>query len=117
MARLFGFLRRVARPKHAMPVRLVDCEYCDSDHVVPVAWKESGELGWWIRVRCGECAFVRDVEVSNEEAKRFERDVDRGVMDIATTVARLERERMIADANALTNALRRDLIGPGDFCR
>ena len=74
-------------------------------------------MSWWIRLRCGECAFVRDVEVSNEEAKRYERELDRGVNDIATTVARLERMRMIADTNALTNALRRDLIGPGDFCR
>lgn len=100
-----------------MPARLGDCERCDSDYVVPVAWEESGELGWWIRVRCGECAFVRDVEVSNEEAKHFERELDRGVQDLARTLARLERERMIADTAALATALQRDLIDPGDFCR
>jgi hypothetical protein len=67
--------------------------------------------------RCGECGFVGDVEVTNEEAKRFERQLDRGVQQIAMTVAHLERERMISDAEALTAALQRDLIDPGDFCR
>jgi uncharacterized Zn finger protein len=52
-----------------IPARVLDCERCDSDSVVPVAWQESGELNWWIRVRCGECGFVRDVEVTNEEAE------------------------------------------------
>jgi hypothetical protein len=33
------------------------------------------------------------------------------------TVGRLERERMISHAEALTAALQRDLIDPGDFCR
>jgi hypothetical protein len=47
---------------------------------------------------------VRDVEeVSNEQAARFERELDRGVADIAATVARIERE----GADALTAALRR----------
>ncbi len=99
-----------------MSIRLGDCERCDSDCVIPVAWHECGEFGWWIRARCGECAFVREVEVSDEEAKRFERELDRGVQVIARTVARLEREHMIADVDALTTALQCDLIDPGDFC-
>jgi hypothetical protein len=117
MSRLLGPLRRLRRTAYPMPARLLECERCDSDYVIPVAWQECGESGWWIRVRCGECAFVREVEASNEEAKRFDRELDRGVQDIARTVARLERERMIADAHALTAALRHDLIDPGDFCR
>jgi hypothetical protein len=117
MSRLPGLLRSLWRTAYPRPARLGECDRCHSDYVIPVAWQESGELGWWIRVRCGECTFVRDVEVSNEEAKRFERELDRGVQDIAATVARLERERMIADADALTTALQRDLIDPGDFCR
>lgn len=117
ISRLLGPLRRLRRTAYPMPARLLDCERCDSDYVIPVAWQESGELDWCIRLRCGECGFVRDVEVSNEEAKRFERELDRGVREIASTVARLEHERMIADAYALTTALQRDLIDPGDFCR
>jgi hypothetical protein len=44
--------------------------FCGSDYVIPVAWRESGGLGWWVCLHCGECAFVRDVEVGDEEAKR-----------------------------------------------
>lgn len=116
-SRLFDRLRRRRRTAYPTPPQLGDCERCDSGYVVPVAWHENGESGWWIRLRCGECAFVREVEVSNEEAQRFERELDRGVQDIAATVARIARERMIADADALTTALQRDLIDPGDFCR
>jgi hypothetical protein len=97
--------------------RLVDCERCSCDYVNPVTWEERGETRWWIRLRCGECGYVREVEVSNEEARRFDRELDRGVGDIAATVARLERDGMIADAEVLTAALQRDLIDPGDFCR
>jgi hypothetical protein len=114
-SRLLGLLQRLRTA--AMPARLVDCDCCNSNYVIPVAWEEDGEFGWWIRVRCGECASVREVDVTNEEAKRFERELDRGVKDIASTLARLERERMIADTDALTTALQRNLIDPGDFCR
>jgi hypothetical protein len=117
ISRLVGRFRRLRRNLYPSSARLVDCVCCDSDYVIPVAWEECGKSGWWIRVRCGECGFVRDIEVSNEDAKRFERDLDRGVHDIAAAVARRERERMIVDANALISALRRDLIDPGDFCR
>ena len=57
-------------------------------------------------------ARVREVEVSNAEAMRFERELDPGVQQIATTLARLEREHMIAEVDALTAALQRDLIDP-----
>jgi hypothetical protein len=36
---------------------------------------------------------------------------------IAMAVSRLERARMIFDAEALTAELLPDLIDPGDFCR
>ena len=69
--------------------RLVDCGRCGSDFVSPVAWHEAAvrpvRLGWgapmtrwWIRLRCGECGDVREVEVSDAEAKRFERDLEDG---------------------------------------
>jgi hypothetical protein len=114
-SRLLGLLQRVRTA--AMPARLVDCECCGSHYVIPVAWEEDGEFGWWIRVRWGECASVREVDVTNEEAKRVERELDRGVKDIASALARLELEHKIADAVALTTVLQRDLIDRGDFCR
>lgn len=60
---------------------------------------------------------MREVEVSNHEARRFDRELDQGLERIAATVARLERDQMIAATEALTAALRRDLIDAGDFHR
>ena len=82
----------------------------------PVSWHELGETDWWVRLRCGEC-FVREVEVTNQEVQRFERELDRGVEEIAAEFARLDRKRMIADSDTIAAALQRDLIDPGDFCR
>ena len=100
-----------------MRTRLVDCGRCGSDFVNPVSWHESGETHWWIRLRCGECGVVREMEVSNDDAKRFDGDLDRGQARIVATVARLDRERMIADCDTLAAALKRDLIDPDDFRR
>jgi hypothetical protein len=70
-----------------------------------------------MRLRCGECGLVREVEVTDEEAQRFDRELDRGLDEIAAAVVRLDRERMIAEADAITAALEHDLIDPGDFSR
>jgi hypothetical protein len=119
-SRFIELLQRIAGPKYPLPAatgRLVHCARCDSDFVNPVSWDERGETDWWIRLRCGECGAVREVEVSNDEARRFDRELDVGLEWIAATVARLEREHMIAYTEVLTAALQRDLIDPGDFCR
>jgi hypothetical protein len=80
--------------------------------VNPVSWDAQGESDWWIRLRCGECDLVREVEVSHEEAKRFEVELDRGMAKIASTVAQLDRERMVVESDILAAALERDLIDP-----
>ena len=115
--KLGDLLRRLARPAHRLQSRLVVCVGCHADFVNPVSWHEVSETHWWIRLRCGECGFVREVEVTNEEAQRFEHELDRGVKQIAAAFVRLDRQRMIADSDAMTAALERDLIDPGDFCR
>jgi RNase P subunit RPR2 len=111
-AKVRRFLRRLARPVYPRHTRLVVCERCYSEFVNPVSWQVQGETHWWIRLRCGECGLVREVEVTNEEAKRLESDLDRGVHEIAASLARLDREQMIADSDTLTAALDRDLIDP-----
>jgi hypothetical protein len=110
-------LNRFVRPAHRLESRLVLCVGCHADFVNPVSWHVVSETHWWMRLRCGECGFVREVEVIDEEAKRFEHELDRGVQQIAAAIARLDRERMIADSNTIAAALERDLIDPGDFSR
>jgi hypothetical protein len=115
--KLRGLLGRLVRRAHRLESRLVVCVCCHADFVNPVAWHELNESHWWIRLRCGECGFVREVEVTDEEAQDFEHELDRGVKQIEAAFARLDRRRMIADSDALAAALERDLIDPGDFCR
>jgi hypothetical protein len=93
--RLLDFLRHLNLPRRqlpAPPARLVDCGRCGSDFVNPVTWHGDGPSHWWIRLRCGECGVVRERLVSNEDAARFEYDLDLGVADIAAAVARIERD-------------------------
>jgi ribosomal protein S27AE len=117
ISQLLEHLGHLAGATYPIQARLVDCERCGSDFVNPVAWHEQGETHWWMRLRCGQCGVVREVEVSNEEAERFDRELDRLQVKIAAAVARLDRERMIADCHTLTVALERDLIDPCDFYR
>ena len=55
--------------------------------------------------------------MTDDEAQRFEHELDRGVEQIAAAIVRLDRERIIAEADAIMAALERDLIDPGDFFR
>ena len=110
MARLFRRPRR--RPAAN---ELMHCAPCGSDFVTPVDWAEHGEAGWWMRLRCGECGEAREVVVEQDTADRFDRALDRGCNTIATTLRRLDRERMTAEVEAFATALRLDLLDAADF--
>jgi hypothetical protein len=114
-AKLGLALRRILGPTHGLHEALVVCRRCGSDFANPVSWHEQGAAAWWIRLRCGGCDFVREVEVSNEEADSYDAELDRGTAKIATTLASLDRARMLVEADVFKIALERDLIGPGDF--
>jgi len=115
--KLLTSLRRLAGPTYPDSDRLVDCATCRSDTVNPVRWHVLDESTWWIRLRCGACGSVREVEASNEEAGRLDADLDRGLNEIAAVIAKLDRAEMAAASDALTAALERDLVGPDDFRR
>jgi hypothetical protein len=104
ISRLLRPARHLRGPRQAIRNRLINCWICGSEFVNPVFWHERDETHWWIRLRCGECGAVREVVVSNEDAKRFDDDLDRGVAKIGATVARLDRAR-------------RELNDRSDFCR
>jgi hypothetical protein len=120
VARLLELLARVAGPR--LPVaqaseRLIQCGRCRAACVVPVERHERSEAQWWIRLRCGECEFIRYVVATNAQVARFERDVEVGRAVIASAVERADRPRMLADVAALIEALERDLIDASDFRR
>ena len=94
---------------------LIYCAVCGSSVVNPVDWDESDEGRWWVLLRCGECAWSREVIITDDEAQQLERDLEPGFREIARVMARLDRERMARDAESFITALHQDLIGPADF--
>jgi hypothetical protein len=95
--------------------RLELCAMCGRDFVNPVDWQPAGPEHWWLLLRCGECATWREVTVSNAVARRYDAELDRRAGIVAAALERLDRERMIVEAEAMTTALRLCLIDAADF--
>jgi hypothetical protein len=112
--RVFGRLMRRAQDVEA-DERLEQCPMCGRDFVNPVAWEPVGPEHWWLLLRCGECEARREVTVTNAVARRYDAELNRRADVLAALLARLDRERMMGEAEALTIALRRSLIDAADF--
>lgn len=108
-----GRLRRAWNAKR--DAQLERCGVCGRDFVNPVEWAPDGPEHWWLLLRCGECETWRDITVTNEVARRYDAELDRRGRVLAALLERLDRERMIVEAEALTIALRRGLIDAADF--
>ena len=94
---------------------LHQCLVCHDDYVVPVWWEEVGDERWHMLLRCAQCDTYRDVVVTNDVARVFERDLQRGMDQIAASADRTDRARMVAEVDVLIAALEHDLIDAGDF--
>jgi hypothetical protein len=120
-AKLKQFLLRLRGPM--LPIgmtgaaneRLILCASCRSSVVNPVDWEENDETRWWVRLRCGACGETHETVVTNGQVKRLERDLAPGLRQIAETVERLDRERMLWEVDVFVAALERNLIGAADF--
>ena len=88
---------------------------CGRDFVNPVDWEPVGSEYWRILLRCGECETWREVVVTNAVARRYDVELDRRAAVLAASWERLDRERMIAEVEAMTTALRLGLIDAADF--
>jgi hypothetical protein len=91
------------------------CVFCGSDFVTPVESREIGGGARLLLLRCGECGTWRQAIAPPGAAEAFDRALDAGAETITRTLERLDRERMVAQAEAFTAALHRDLIDAGDF--
>ena len=94
---------------------LHQCHLCHDDYVVPVWWEATDDEHRQILLRCAQCETYRDVVVGNDVAEAYERDLARGRADIAASLKRSDRARMLAELPVLIVALERDLIDAGDF--
>jgi hypothetical protein len=111
----FPFSRRTNSP--AIDADLMVCRSCRSEYVIPVDLAEQEDEAWWIRLRCGECGFVREVVVSDPTAQDYDRRLNHGMNEIARVLRRQELEQMARDADKLAIALELDLVDAGDFVR
>jgi hypothetical protein len=94
---------------------LGQCCLCRADAVVPVDWDELDDERWHMLLRCAECETYRDVVVTDDVAKRYEADLQRGMAEIAAALERSDRARMASEVRAFVTALERDLIDAADF--
>jgi hypothetical protein len=112
---MFPFSRRTNSP--AVDADLVVCRSCRSKYVIPVDLAVQEDKAWWIRLRCGECGFVREVVVSDAAAQDYDGLLNHGMDEIARVLRRQELEQMARDADTFATALERDLLDAGDFLR
>jgi flavoprotein len=94
---------------------LEHCAFCTKDFVNPVDWEPVTPEAWWMLLRCGECHTFREVTVTNAVAERFDLELDRRADMLQRALAKLDRERMLAQAEAMIGALRQGLIDAADF--
>jgi hypothetical protein len=104
-------------PAHLAHAPLILCEACRSATANPVDWCVADDARWWIRLRCGDCGWSREVIVPDAVAHRLERDLEPGLRAIAAAADQLDRERMTEEVARFLTGLEHDLIGPDDFAR
>ena len=66
-------------------------------------------------LRCGACDVRREAIVSNQEAARFDRDLDIAEADMRREADLLSREQLAEEAERFATALELDLIDAEDF--
>jgi hypothetical protein len=93
----------------------LECLICRSGFVCPMEWGAADDAHWWPLSRCRECGVWSEIVITNQQAGRLDLVLDRQQRAIHRAAARLEAERMAAEAEAFIDALRRDLIDAADF--
>jgi uncharacterized Zn finger protein len=114
---ILAFARRPRRAERQQDpeLQLEICGMCGRDFVTPVEWEPRGPDWWRILLRCGECGTWRDVTVTNAVAQRYDVVLNLRAVGMAATLDRMDRERMLGQAEAMTIALELGLIDAADF--
>lgn len=103
-----------ARPEDHDP-DLCRCGTCGSLLVQPLDWALVGRAHWRVTLRCPNCEWIGTGIFTQETVDRFDRDLDRGMRKLSTTLARVSRACMEAEIEQFATALASDLIVPFDF--
>jgi hypothetical protein len=67
---------------------LHECRLCHDDYVVPVWWDALEGDRWHMLLRCAQCETYREVVVADDVARVYERDLERGIAEIAAALER-----------------------------
>ena len=91
------------------------CGGCDCPFVQPLDWDLVGRSHWRVTLRCPNCEWVGTGVFSQGAVDRFDRELDRGMRKLQSTLARVSRACMEADIESFAQALEAYLIVPFDF--
>jgi flavoprotein len=114
-----GALNRL-RGKGSQPdpeLHLESCVMCKADFVNPFDWEPVGATHWWMLLRCGACDTWRELTTTNELAERFDLELERRQDIVRRALEKLDRKRMIAEAETMIQMLRHGLVDAADFAR
>jgi hypothetical protein len=91
------------------------CGGCECEFVQPLDWDLVGRSHWRVTLRCPNCEWIGTGVFSQDAIDRFDRELDRGMHALQTTLSRVSRACMEADIESFSRALEADLVVPFDF--
>ena len=115
LKRLVIRIRSPLRPMDRFGDHLTSCRACGASIVNPMDWHEADESTWWVLLRCGACSHSREVILTDEQARQFDRDLQPGLRAIERIIDDLDHQRMRYEVEIFADALARDLISASDF--
>jgi hypothetical protein len=91
------------------------CLVCGRDFVSVVRATNAGDDSWWLLLRCGDCGTWHETFARGDALRALRRASARSLEVIEDALKRLDLGRMSWQAEAFSQALKRDLIDADDF--
>lgn len=91
------------------------CGGCRSLLVQPIDWSLVGRTHWRVTLRCPNCEWTGTGVFAQEAVDRYDRELDRGMRKLQSTLTRVSRACMEAEIESFAKALEDGLIVPFDF--
>jgi hypothetical protein len=110
-----SYLASGERCETASDPELCRCGGCGSMLVQPIDWALIGRTHWRVTLRCPNCEWSGTGVFAQDAVDRFDRDLDRGMRKLQSTLTRVSRACMEAEIECFARALETDLILPFDF--
>jgi hypothetical protein len=110
----FAFVRRLCRrPCRRQPLRR--CPLCRAEAVGTLECEVMDALEVRVRQQCGQCGVWRQIVTPVRLATRHERTLQADRSEIRRRAERLERDRLLLEADAFVTTLRDEVIGAEDL--